>query len=59
MPNGAVEKKKWLKDIVGGTLDQLVEKASEHIVNVMQGWKGKKNVLVAEVKWIVVNLPLS
>ena len=31
-------------------LDQIVEKASEHIVVVMQGWKGKSNVPVAEVK---------
>ena len=50
MPIPATEKKKWLKDLVSEILEKIQEKASEHIVSVMQGWKGKNTVPVAEVK---------
>jgi 3-methyladenine DNA glycosylase AlkC len=43
-------RKKFLKELVWGILDQVEANASEHIVNVMQGWKGSHNVAVAEVK---------
>ena len=44
------EKKKWLRDIVGGVLNQIETGASEHILNVVQGWNGRNSIPLAEVR---------
>ena len=50
MPVGIEEKKKWLKDLVGGILNQVELGSSEFILNVMQGWKGTNTIPLAEVR---------
>jgi hypothetical protein len=51
MPEGFEEKKKWLKELVGGVLDQIEAGSSSHVLNVMQGWKGSSNFIpLAEVR---------
>jgi hypothetical protein len=50
MPVTVEEKKKWLKNVVGEVLDQVVEGASGHILNVIQGWNGRTNFPLAEVR---------
>jgi hypothetical protein len=37
MPSGGEERKKWLKDLVGGILNQVVMGSSEQILNMMGG----------------------
>ena len=50
MPVGSEEKKKWLKDMVGGVLNQIEEGSADHITSVSQGWRGSHNIPLAEVK---------
>ena len=49
-PVGVEEGKKWLKDLVGDVLNQVEVGSSNHILNVMQGWKGAHNIQIAEVR---------
>jgi hypothetical protein len=44
------EKKKWLKGLVGGVLNQIEEGSENHILNVIQGWNGPHNIPLAEVR---------
>jgi hypothetical protein len=50
MPVTVEEKKKWLKNVVGEVLNQVEEGASGHILNVIQGWNGRTNFPLAEVR---------
>ena len=49
-PVSVEEKKKWLRDIVGGVLNQIETGASEHILNIVQGWNGRNSIPLAEVR---------
>ena len=50
------ERKKWMKDLVGGVLNKVEEGASGRILNVIQGWKGDHNIPLAEVRMDGVEL---
>ena len=56
MPATIEAKKKWLKDLVGEILEKIETGSSEHILNVMQGWKGANNIPLAEVRMDSVDL---
>ena len=56
VPLNPEEKRKWLRDLVGEVLEQVEASSSQHILVVMQGWKGQNNVPVAEVRMSSVEL---
>ena len=59
MPVGFEEKKKWLRDLVGNILNQVETGSSDHMLNLIQGWKGSANIPLAEVRMDSVELAVK
>jgi hypothetical protein len=59
MPVGFEEKKKWLRELVGNTLNQVEAGSSDHMLNLIQGWKGSANIPLAEVRMDSVELAVK
>jgi hypothetical protein len=50
IPVAELEKKKWIKDLVGDILNQVEAGSAERMLNVIQGWKGKNIIPLVEVR---------